>query len=477
MIELLGVGVPRSDGGWLLHRVCATLEAGEVTVVLASRAEERQALLDTITGRRLPDEGRAWIGRVPLMRASMSRIRGLAADVNPAVGLVERRSLFWNVLAPASGPRAIGRLLRLPRRRERRAAMAALEAVGLRARADEPVAGLAAFDRLRFLVARALARRPRYLVVREPDLAIGRDAVDALLGLLRRLARADRLGVVVSLGDGGEGLSAADRVLLLGDGLLFVPWPGRRAGRGGIGLAGGDGGEVTAGAFFDLVGLFAGPGQRAYGESVSQLDHALQCAALARQDRADDEVVIAALLHDVGHLVESDHEDEAHHHGTGGAALVGAFAPARVVWLIEHHVVAKRYLCTVDPPVRRAALPGVARVLCGAGGPARPRRAAGAGDAAVVRRRRPRAALGRCREAAGCCVSAPDRVRAADRANTSVPSRGWPGRGSIADERGRAGRHRGPGSAWRQTSRCAAGGWRSSTSTARASPGSPTGRW
>jgi gamma-butyrobetaine dioxygenase len=106
---------------------------------------------------------------------------------------------------------------------------------------------------------------------------------------------------------------------------------------------------VTSGTILDLVGLFAGPGQRAYGESVTQLDHALQCAALARQDRADDEVVIAALLHDVGHLVESGHEDPAHHHGSGGAALVSAFAPARVAWLIEHHVVAKRYLCTVDP--------------------------------------------------------------------------------------------------------------------------------
>jgi ABC-type multidrug transport system ATPase subunit len=99
--------------------------------------------------------------------------------------------------------------------------MAALDAVGLRARADEPVSGLSRFDRMRVLLARALARRPRYLIVREPDVLIGREAVDDLLGLLRRLARADRLGVVVSLANGGEGLTAADRVLVLGDGLLL----------------------------------------------------------------------------------------------------------------------------------------------------------------------------------------------------------------------------------------------------------------
>jgi predicted HD phosphohydrolase len=98
----------------------------------------------------------------------------------------------------------------------------------------------------------------------------------------------------------------------------------------------------------DLVGLFAESGQRAYGESVSQLAHALQCAALARRDRADDEVVVAALLHDVGHLVDHGAEGPGHHHGGHGAALVRRFVPPRVAWLIEHHVVAKRYLCTVD---------------------------------------------------------------------------------------------------------------------------------
>jgi predicted HD phosphohydrolase len=98
----------------------------------------------------------------------------------------------------------------------------------------------------------------------------------------------------------------------------------------------------------DLVGLFAGSGLRAYGESVTQLAHALQCAALARHHRADDEVVLAALLHDVGHLVEHGEERPARHHGSDGADLVRPFVPSRIAWLIEHHVIAKRYLCTVD---------------------------------------------------------------------------------------------------------------------------------
>lgn len=218
MIELLGVGVPRRDGGWLLHRVCATLEAGELTAIVSEDPDERRALLDTIAGRRVPDEGRVWVSRVPLMRASASRIRALCGDVDPLAALVERRSLFWNALAPASGPRTLGRLLRLPRRAERQAALAALDRVGLRARADEPVASLSTFDRARFLVARALARRPRYLLVREPDALVGRDGVGRLLVLLRRIARDDRLGVVVSL---ATGEAFADRVVVLREGLLL----------------------------------------------------------------------------------------------------------------------------------------------------------------------------------------------------------------------------------------------------------------
>jgi ABC-type phosphate/phosphonate transport system ATPase subunit len=155
------------------------------------------------------------------MAESLGRVRRLCADIDPGASLVGRRSLFWNALAPASGPRALGRLLRLPRRQEREAALAALERVGLRAKADDPVAALSGFDRLRFLIARALARRPRHLVVRDPDSAVGADQIGGLLALLRLLARGDRLGIVVSLVDGTAGRAFADRVLVLGEGLLL----------------------------------------------------------------------------------------------------------------------------------------------------------------------------------------------------------------------------------------------------------------
>ena len=99
----------------------------------------------------------------------------------------------------------------------------------------------------------------------------------------------------------------------------------------------------------DVVALFATRGAERYDEAVTQLEHALQCAALARRERADDEVVMAALLHDIGHLVRRTPDGPDGHHGHQGAELLQPWVPARVAWLIEHHVVAKRYLCSVNP--------------------------------------------------------------------------------------------------------------------------------
>ncbi len=99
----------------------------------------------------------------------------------------------------------------------------------------------------------------------------------------------------------------------------------------------------------DPAALLSAHGRRRYGEAVTQLEHALQCAKLAAEEGADDELVLAALLHDLGHLAGAGRpEAPGRHHGSVGAALVRAFVPDRVAWLIEHHVLAKRYLCTVD---------------------------------------------------------------------------------------------------------------------------------
>lgn len=106
----------------------------------------------------------------------------------------------------------------------------------------------------------------------------------------------------------------------------------------------------------EIERLYAARGAGHYGEGVTQLDHALQCAALAEQADAPPSLIVAALLHDVGHLLEE--EDSApfasadqRHEATGAAALGRLFGPA-VRAPIALHVAAKRYLCGVDAGYR-----------------------------------------------------------------------------------------------------------------------------
>ncbi|HEX2817214.1 MAG TPA: HD domain-containing protein, partial [Phenylobacterium sp.] len=97
--------------------------------------------------------------------------------------------------------------------------------------------------------------------------------------------------------------------------------------------------------------LYDRNGARHYGEGVSQLEHALQCAQLATLDGAGDALVAAALLHDLGHLLESEGalsaEADARHEVRGATALRPLFGP-EVIQPIALHVAAKRYLCATE---------------------------------------------------------------------------------------------------------------------------------
>jgi phosphonate degradation associated HDIG domain protein len=108
-------------------------------------------------------------------------------------------------------------------------------------------------------------------------------------------------------------------------------------------------------SFDDIAFLFARRGGEQYsGEPVTQLQHALQTAWLAEQAGADDELVTASLLHDLGHLVHDlgasptlRGVDDVHQH-LAIPFLRGLF-PDTVLGAIGGHVDAKRYLCAVRP--------------------------------------------------------------------------------------------------------------------------------
>jgi predicted HD phosphohydrolase len=132
-----------------------------------------------------------------------------------------------------------------------------------------------------------------------------------------------------------------------------------------------------------LLDALARSAARLYGgEAVSELEHALQAADLAREAGAHEELQLACLLHDVGRyavdqaLVSDTTEPAARpdaaappadtrtttvleggaaprptprgHHEMG-AELIAPWVPERVAWCVRMHADAKRYLCATEP--------------------------------------------------------------------------------------------------------------------------------
>ena len=125
----------------------------------------------------------------------------------------------------------------------------------------------------------------------------------------------------------------------------------------------------------DIVAVLEDMGRHRYGgEPVSQLEHALQCAALAERHGAEPALVVAALLHDIGHLVDADAESAAergtdrHHELCGGRWLSGLLDDD-VVEPVRLHVAAKRWLTATDPDYFSGLSPASVRSLELQGGP------------------------------------------------------------------------------------------------------------
>ena len=97
-----------------------------------------------------------------------------------------------------------------------------------------------------------------------------------------------------------------------------------------------------------IEALFLERGAAFYGgEQITQTEHALQCASLAQAAGEPESVIVAALLHDIGHLLDGC-ESDLRHQDVAAHALSACF-DAAVVEPVRLHVAAKRYLCAIDP--------------------------------------------------------------------------------------------------------------------------------
>lgn len=107
----------------------------------------------------------------------------------------------------------------------------------------------------------------------------------------------------------------------------------------------------------EIIGLYQQHGGAEYaGEPVTQLEHMVQSAQLAEQQGYDEEVILAAFLHDIGHIcvsAQGDNEMDGYgikdHEEVGGEFLREKGFSKRLIRLVEAHVEAKRYLTLKSP--------------------------------------------------------------------------------------------------------------------------------
>jgi len=107
----------------------------------------------------------------------------------------------------------------------------------------------------------------------------------------------------------------------------------------------------------EIFGMYESYGGEEYaGEKVSQLEHMVQAAQLAEEEGYDDEVILAAFLHDVGHISEAATGENGmdgfgikDHEAIGAEFLRKKGFSKKVVRLVESHVEAKRYLTVREP--------------------------------------------------------------------------------------------------------------------------------
>ena len=130
--------------------------------------------------------------------------------------------------------------------------------------------------------------------------------------------------------------------------------------------------DEVAGA---IVELYERRGTSTYDEAITQSEHALQTASYAMAAGAPDTAVVAALLHDVGHLLMADAESsdrfreiDLHHEQVGSRFLANWFGAA-VTTPVALHVAAKRYLCATDTGYHSLLSPASVNSLALQGGP------------------------------------------------------------------------------------------------------------
>jgi phosphonate transport system ATP-binding protein len=217
LIEVSGLAMRYPTGRMALTDTSFTLNAGELVVILGANGCGKSTLLRCVAGMLQPTSGRVEVAGTPMTALSgrpLAEARMALGMVFQSAHLVKRRSVIANVMTGTLGRHRnwMSALGRLPQG-ERPFAQRCLEEVGLGTFAEQRASTLSGGQAQRVSIARALAQRPLALLADEPVASLDPEASEELMGLLRRLAHEDGLGVLCVLHQPDLARRYADRIL------------------------------------------------------------------------------------------------------------------------------------------------------------------------------------------------------------------------------------------------------------------------
>jgi heme exporter protein A len=208
-------GLRRSFGRVrVLRDIDLTLAPGETLAVAGPNGAGKSTLLRVLAGLMRPTAGEVRVLGRPLT--------GDAARTRRAIGLLSHHSLLYDDLTLAENLTFAARLYGLPQPAQ--AALAALEAAGLAARAGDTPRQLSRGLLQRAAIARALLHAPRVLLLDEPFTALDAASADRLRAELHR-RRAEGLGIVVVTHHLAEVWEVATRVAVMVEGRWVADEP------------------------------------------------------------------------------------------------------------------------------------------------------------------------------------------------------------------------------------------------------------
>lgn len=208
----------------VLRDASIRIAPGEFVAVIGPSGSGKTTLFRCLTRLTEPDAGEIFLGGQPLhglRGASLAAARREIGVVFQQFNLIRRRSAMANVLAGRLGSAPFWRVAAgqfAPEDRER--AATAIEAVGLTSQSWQRADTLSGGQQQRVAIARALAQESRVLLADEPVASLDPENAEAILSLMRSLARRRGLAILTTLHQSELAARFADRVVEMRAGQL-----------------------------------------------------------------------------------------------------------------------------------------------------------------------------------------------------------------------------------------------------------------